>query len=155
MGIVTSIAALAVSAGGAIAGQRAGKKAQKAQAEANRLQMKANRLKNLQQKRGFLRGFRQAQANVLSTAVASGIGLGSSRTQGTLASEKSQAGLAVREFAEFDRLGEGVANAQQRSASQAFRSQTFGAVSSFASQFISFGGGETGNTPKITEMDIP
>jgi len=151
MGIVTSIAALAVSAGSAVAGLKAGKKSQKAQQAANAAQMKANRLKNLQAKRSFLRGFRQAQANVLSTSIASGIGLGSSRTQGTLSSERSQAGLATREFAEADRLGVETLNARNRSASQAFRSQAFGAVSSFASQFVSFGGGDTGGTPKITE----
>jgi hypothetical protein len=153
---VTTIGAIALGASAISTGMSlsAGKKAKKAQQRANEAQMKANRLKNLQQKRTFLRGFRQAQANVLSTSIASGIGLGSSRTQGTLASEKSQAGLAVREFQQFDQLGVETANAQQQSASQAFRSQAFGAVASFSSQFISFGGGESGGKPSFSEQAL-
>jgi hypothetical protein len=144
MGVTAGIA-LAVSAASTAASLSASGKAKKAQERANAAQMKANRLKNLQQKRQFMRGFRQAQANVLSTSIASGIGLGSSRTQGTLGSESSQQRLALREFQQFDELGVEVANQQNKAASAQFRSQAFGAVANFSSQFVSFGGGGPGD----------
>jgi predicted DsbA family dithiol-disulfide isomerase len=133
---VMSAIALGVAAVGAVAGAKQAKKATKAGKRANEAQRKANQLKNKQAKRQFLRNFRQAQASTIISSVMAGVGLESSAFQGTLASEKSQARLAVREFAEADKLGAEFTQAQNQQASAAGRAQTFGAISSFASSFV-------------------
>lgn len=141
-------AAVAISAGSAYASHRAGKKAAKAQKKANEAQRKINKLKNFQAKRQFLRNFRQAQANVLSSAIASGVGIDSSAFQGTQQSQMQQANVAVKEFKQMDEYGGEMTQAMNRQASATARAQTWGAVSSFASSFIAFpsGGGGGGGT---------
>ena len=140
MAVASAIAGigLAVSAAGTVASLRAGKKATRAQKKANESQRKINRLKNLQARRAFLRQYRQAQANVLSGAIAAGVGLESSAFQGTLQSERSQARTALGEFKQMDQLGGEMTKFMNQQSSAAGRAQTFGAVSNFASQFIAF-----------------
>lgn len=147
-----AVAALAVSAVGTVGSIIQAKKGRKKGVAANEAQKKLNRKKNAQAKRAFLRQFQQAQAASLVAGIASGVGLESSIVQGQLASQATQAATAIKEFKEFDVLGAQVGDLRQAAASAASRSQTFGQVASFASQFISFpsGGGGT-----ITETDIP
>lgn len=145
---VVSAAIAGVAAVGAYKSHKAGKKASKAQQAANEAQRKINKLKNFQAKRQFLRNFRQAQANVLTSAIAAGVGIESSAFQGTAQSQLSQRGTALADFAKMDELGgeqTAAMNAQSRATAKA---QTWGAVSSFASSFISFpsGGGGDGGT---------
>ena len=112
-------------------------KASKAQKNANSTQRDINKLKNEQQKRAFLRNFRQTQAAALMNSVASGVGLESSGVQGTLASEQTQKATNLADFREFNRLGAEVASFQNRAATKGFNSAVGGSVASFASQFIS------------------
>lgn len=145
---VLSAIAIGVAVGGTVLSLNAAKKSRNQAAAANEAQKKINRLRNAQNKRAFLRNFRQSQANVLSSAIASGIGLESSRTRGTIASEKSQRDLAVSEFAEADRLGGEVADFRTAAAGSQARAQRFSALASFATNFISFGGGSSTTTPR-------
>lgn len=142
VGIVT--AAVVVSAGSAIMSHKAGKKASRAQQEANEAQRKINQLKNKQAKRAFLRNFRQAQANLISASIASGVGLESSAVQGGVTSVRSQRDLAVKEFGQMDTLGGEMTAAMNSASRNQLRAQTWSAVSSFAQQFIAFGGGGGG-----------
>jgi len=144
MGVVTSIVAGVAAVGGKIASARAARKASKAGKAANAAQLKATRLKNEQAKRQFMRKFRQAQAANLTAGIASGVGLESSTVAGQAASFKTQAGVALSEFKQFDELGAEVSRQRGIQASKNAQSAMFGAVSSFASKFISFGGGESG-----------
>ena len=130
--------ALGVSLLGMAGSTSQARKGSKAQKAANEAQRKINKLKNKQAKREFLRNFRQTQAIALSSAIGQGVGLESSGVQGTLASEKTQAKLALNEFNEFDKLGAEAAAAQNRAASASFKSGVYGQVSSFASQFVKF-----------------
>ena len=139
MAVSTGLVALGVSALGLGSSLSSAKRAKKHDKKANKAQIAINKLKNAQVKRNFLRSFRQAQANNLSTAVASGVDVESSRTQGALSSERTQRDVGLQEFAEFDRLGGVVTNQQQRGADARFDSQVAGQVANFASQFISFG----------------
>jgi len=141
MAAITSAIALGVSAVGAVSSHRAAKKATKQGKKANEAQRKANQLKNKQAKRQFLRNFRQAQAATVISSVAAGVGLDSSAFQGTLSSEKSQARLAVNEFAQADKLGTDFMTAQNKAASASGRAQTFGQISQFALSFASFSQG--------------
>ena len=143
MAIFAIIAAVTAVASAALS-IRAGKKATKAQRVANAAQRKINRLKNKQAKRTFLRSFRQAQANVLTSSVASGAGLESSAFQATTLSEQAQVRLGIKEFKEFDRLGGEFSAAQDRASRQSFKSAAFGTVSSFAASFIGGSGGDKG-----------
>lgn len=139
--VTAAVAATAVSAASAYKSHKAGKKAAKAQKKANEAQRKINKLKNFQAKRQFLRNFRQAQANVLSSAIASGVGIESSAFVGTQESQKQQANIAVKEFARMDELGGEQTMAMNQQARATSQAQTWGAVSSFASSFISFPSG--------------
>lgn len=141
MAAITSAIALGVSAVGAVSSYSAAKKATKQGKKANEAQRKANQLKNKQAKRQFLRNFRQAQAATVISSVMAGVGLESSAFQGTLASEQSQARLAVKEFKQADQLGSEFMVAQNKAASAAGRAQTFGQISQFASSFASFSSG--------------
>ena len=129
----------AISAVSAVAGLAKGRSATKNQKRANATQRKINELKNKQAKRAFLRNFRQAQGIALSSGIGAGVELGSSRTQATLASQSSQANIAIKEFKEFNRLGAEAQTFSDRASSASFASQAFGTVSTFASQFASFG----------------
>ncbi len=104
--------------------------------KANKAQRAINRLTNRQAKRQFLRNFRQAQAATLVSSVAAGVGLESSRVQGTLSSERSQADTAVREFAEMDRLGGVVTSQRNKQVNDSFGSNIFSSVSNIAQSFI-------------------
>lgn len=137
-------AAIVVAAGSAYASHRAAKKGSRAQKRANEAQRKINKLKNAQSKRSFLRAFRQQQANVISAGVAAGVGIDSSAIQGTLNAQQGQRALAVKEFEQMDEFG-GEMTAQMNAASRySARAATWGAVSNFATSFISFGGGSGG-----------
>lgn len=136
--ITTAIAATAVAGVGAYESRKAAKKSSRAQQDANEAQRKINQLKNKQAKRQFLRNFRQAQANVLSAAIAAGVGLDSSAFQGTLQSERSQKNVALREFAQMDEFGGEMTNAMNATSRYNARAATWGAVSNFASSFIAF-----------------
>ncbi len=145
MGALTSLIASGVAT---VASHRQGKKATKASQAANEAQRKANKLRNKQAKRAFLRKFRQSQANIVVSSVAAGVGLESSAFQGSLSSEVSQRDTALREFKEADELGAEFTAQQNRATSASFRSQAFGAIGNFASQFISFAGGFGDKEPK-------
>ena len=129
MAIFAAVIAVASIAGSLIQGQ----KAKKASKKANRAQRAINRLKNAQQKRAFLRRFRQAQAAALVGATASGVDVESSLTQGTLASQQTQNIVAGAEFKEFDRLGSVQAAAFNEQANANFAGSIFRAVGAFAS----------------------
>lgn len=129
-----------IAAGVAIAGTAAsyveGRKARKASAAANAAQRESNRLRNFQARRQFLRGFRQAQGQALAGAIAAGIGIESSATQGTLASERSQRDTALREFKEFNRLGDVYTAQINRATNAQFRAGAYGSLGSFAGNFV-------------------
>lgn len=127
--------AAAALSGLSIAG---GAKATSAQKKAQRTQMEINRLKNEQQKRKFMRNFRQQMGINLSAGIASGVGLESSRIGATASSQQAQARLGLKEFQKFDRLGAEVVSQQNKAADAAFASQAFGSLASFSSNFIDF-----------------
>ncbi len=135
MAVLSTIAAVASIGGKLIAGR----KAKKAGKRANAAQRAMNKLKNKQNKRAFLRQFRQAQAAALVGGVAAGVDIESSGIQGTLASQKTQARVGVAEFAESERLGDVQAAAINKQASANFAASVFGSVASFA---MSAGGGD-------------
>jgi hypothetical protein len=137
LGIIAGI----VSGASAIAGASAARKSSKAQRRQNELQRKVNRLKNAQAKRAFLRNFRQQQAAILQSSVAMGVGLASSAVQGQVQSARSQKATAQAEFGKMRLWGEQGADAMNDISKYQGQAAMFGAVSSFASQFISFGGG--------------
>jgi hypothetical protein len=141
MGVITSIVAGVAAVGSAIGSARSAKKGVKAGKAANAAQLKATRLKNEQAKRSFMRKFRQAQAANLTAGIAAGVGLESSTIQGGAASLRTQAADALAEFKVFDELGVEVSSQRQKQSDATARAAAFGAVSSFASKFISFGGG--------------
>ena len=113
-----------------------GRKAAKGQERSNEAIRKANVLKNKQSKRQFLKNFRQAQANVYSQAIAAGVGLDSSAFQGTRSSQSAQAGTAIREFREFDKLGAEQTSGMNQAALGQFQAGAWGQVSSFLQGFI-------------------
>ena len=143
LGIVSAV----ISAASAIKSAQEGRKAAKAQRGANEAQRKINRLRNKQAKRQFLQNFRQAQAAAIVGAVGAGVSVESSGAQGMLASQQTQARVSTNEFNIMDQLGETMAAYQNAYSKRAANAQTWGAVSSFASQFISFGSGGGGGTP--------
>lgn len=126
--VATAIAAVAV-VGSAVAGR----KAKKASQRANAAQRKINKLKNAQAKRAFLRNFRQQQAAALVGAVAGGVDIASSGVQGTLASQATQASVGRTEFKQFDVLGGIQTDAFNAQANANFVGSVFGAVGAFAS----------------------
>ena len=138
MAVVASVAT-AVTAVGAGLQYNAAKKATRQGKKANKAQRAINRLKNKQNKRQFLRSFRQAQASTLVAGVAAGVGLESSQFQGTLGSQRMQAEQAVEEFAESERLGTTQMVALNKQSSAQGRAAGFGSVANIASSFISFG----------------
>lgn len=137
-------AAVVVTAAGTYMSHKNAKKGSKAQARANEAQRKINKLKNAQSKRSFLRAFRQQQADVISAAVAAGVGIDSSAVSGTRQSMEMQRRLAVKEFGKMDELGGEQTAAMNQASKYSYRAQTWGQVASFASSFISFGGGGGG-----------
>ncbi len=137
---VISALALGVAAIGTASSLSAASKARKKGRQANAAQKKLNRKRNAIKKRAFLRQFQQAQAARLAEGISSGVGLESSTTQGALASQATQAATQIKEFKEFDALGAEVAGARQGAADAQSQSGSFGAVASFASSFIAFGG---------------
>ena len=141
MGVFTGIA-LGLSAVGLGTSIVQGRKASKASAAGARVQAEGNRLRNEQARRAFLRKFRQSQADTLTMSVASGVGLGSSRTQGTLGSERSQAATAVREFEKADELGTEFIGYQNKASLANFQAGVGSTVANFASQFVTFGDDE-------------
>ena len=147
MGVVTSIVAAGVALAGAAGSAEASKRATSHQKKANKAQRQINRLKNAQSKRQFLRDFRAAQANVVSGAVAAGVDVESSATQGTLGSQLTQTEVALEEFKIEDALGGVITNQTNRAVNATAQSNTFAAVSSFASNFIAFPAAGSG-TPK-------
>jgi hypothetical protein len=147
MGVVTSIIAGTAAVAGTAKSIIDAKKAKKAGKAANAAQVKANRLKNAQAKRAFLRSFQQAQAAALVSAISSGVGIESSVSQAGLSSLASQKATQIAEFKEFDKLGVAVASNRQAAAGFQASSATFGQVASFASKFVSFGGGGPKPTP--------
>ena len=132
-----------------------GKKASKAQKQSNEAQRRINELRNKQNKRAFLRQFRQAQADALQSAVAAGVGLESSAFQGTRASQATQAETAVKEFKRMDELGAEQTAALNRASNAQFRSQVGSAVASFASQFVGWKPGGTTEVGSVTASKLP
>ena len=128
-------AALAVSALGAASSAYSGRKARKAQKRANNAQRKVNRLRNFQAKRSFLRQVRQVQADNLSASIAAGIGLESSRTQGTRSSTEAQMRGSVTEFNVMDKLGDYQTAQLNRASRYQFQSGVYGQISNFALNF--------------------
>lgn len=141
-------AALAVV--GAIGSARSAKKARKAQEQQNRLQRELNKLKNKQTKRSYMRAFRAQQASAVAAAVASGIGLESSALQGTLASQRRQAGTYADEFLTMDRLGGEITSAMNAQSKYNFQSQIWGQASQIGMQFASF----TPKSPTTGDKDV-
>jgi hypothetical protein len=126
----------------ALASARSAKKGSKAQQRGNEAQREINKLKNKQSKRAFMRKFRQAQAMALQQSIARGIGLESSVTQGTRSSQLTQGLVGVTEFNKMGELGGQVTDSMNAMSKYQAQAQTWGAVSSFASQFIAFGSGK-------------
>ena len=139
------LAALAVSAIGVASSAYSGRKGRKAQSRANEAQRRINRFRNLQAKRSFLRNVRQAQAENLTASIAAGVGLESSRTQGTRSSQEAQARLSATEFNRMDELGGEMAAQLSRAGRYQFQAGVYGQLSNFARSFISFD--STGSTP--------
>ena len=131
------ITALVVTGVSAAASAQQGRKAKKAQKRANNAQRKINRLKNFQAKRAFLRQVRQAQAANLTQGVAAGIGLESSRVQGTQSSQEAQRISSGTEFAKMDELGDRQTAALNKAAQYQYNAGLYSTVSNFASQFAS------------------
>lgn len=140
LGIVSAI----VSVASAAKGISDGRKAAKAQRGSNEAQRRINKLRNKQAKRQFLQNFRQAQAAAVVGAVGRGVGIGSSGTQGTLASQQTQARVSTNEFNVMDELGGQMTAYQNAYSKYSASAATWGAVSNFASQFISFGAKPSG-----------
>jgi hypothetical protein len=137
--MTVGISAMVVSGLTAVASGVAAKKAAKNQKRANATQAEINRLQNEQAKRSFIRNYRQQQAANINASIAAGIGLESSRTQGTRSSLESQRITAQVEFKEADRLGTQKIGQLNKAATNQFQSQAWGAASSFASSFVNFG----------------
>lgn len=141
MAVMTAIA-LGVAVAGAAASGAQAKKGVAAQKKGNKARRKAVQLQNMQAKREFLRKFRQAQANTLTSAIAAGVGFESSAIQGTLGSEQSQRTTALQEFSRSNQLGEQALRADNQAGSSASRAGTFGQISGFAMQFAGGGFGK-------------
>jgi hypothetical protein len=154
-GFLPQFAALAFSAVTTAVGIKKGRDAAKAQRRANDTQRAINRLQNKQNKRQFLRQYRQAQANALQAAVAANVGLESSAFQGMLQSRQAQAGTAVREFNEMDRLGGIQASAMDAQSKAQFQAGVAGAVGSFARSFIAFPAQGSTTPPKTPAPTTP
>ena len=132
------ITALVVTGVSAAASAHQGRKAKKAQKRANDAQRKINRLKNFQAKRAFLRQVRQAQAANLQEGIAAGVGLESSRVQGTQSSQEAQTRSSVTEFGVMDKLGTAQTSALNKAAQYQYNAGLFSTVSNFALQFAKF-----------------
>ena len=127
-----------------------GRKAKKAQKRANDAQRKINRLKNFQAKRAFLRQVRQAQAANLTQGVAAGVGLESSRVQGTQSSQEAQMRSSVTEFGVMDKLGGEQTSALNKAAQRQYNAGLYSTASNFAMSFASF---SAKPEAPITEID--
>ena len=119
-----------------LAGLRQEKKAGKAEKRANQAQREINRIRNRQNQRQFLREFRQAQAAALVDATAAGVDVESSRVQGTIASQRSQAQTAGFEFREMDRLGGEVTRFRNEVTTRRARASAFSTIADIGSSFI-------------------
>jgi hypothetical protein len=135
MSIIAAVIA-GVSALGSISSARKGSKAAQ---RGNDAQREINKLKNKQNKRAYMRKFRQAQAMALQQGIARGIGLESSLVQGTRSSQTQQAMVGVDEFLKMDELGARITQSMNDQSKFQSQSQTFGAISNFAQSFIAFG----------------
>lgn len=90
------------------------------------------RIKNKQEKRRFLRNFRQSQAASLLTGVASGVDPRSSRGRGTTASQATQAEVALFESEQQERLGVLAQDLGNKAASTTQTAGLFSTVAGFA-----------------------
>jgi len=90
------------------------------------------RIKNKQEKRKFLRNFRQAQAAAQLTGVASGVDPRSSRGRGTTASQATQAEVALFESEQQERLGVVAQDLGNKAASATQAAGLFSAGAGFA-----------------------
>lgn len=134
----------------AVASFSAARKGRKAQERANESQRRINRLRNMQAQRGFLRGFRQQYADVITAGLAQGVGLGSSTLQGVRSSLISQRDTSLGEFEKMDDLGaEMTAQLGQASKYQGLSSM-YSTIGSVASSFIAAGAPKQGSDPKPT-----
>lgn len=113
-----------------------GRKSSKAQEAANEAQRDINRLRNKQNKRAFMRQFRQAQAAAIQGAVTAGIGIESSAVQGTLSSQAKQALLADHEFKWMDVYGAEMSSQLSKASNYQFQAGVANLVGNFASSFI-------------------
>ena len=141
--MTAAITALVVAGASTAASVISTRKASKAQRRSNEAQRRINRLKNFQAKRQFLRNFRQAQAQTLVSAIASGVGIESSRTQGTLSGQGSQARSATSEFNFMDELGGEMTSAMNAQSKYQMQSGIYGQIGSFALSFASMAAGPT------------
>lgn len=96
------------------------------------------KIKNKQERRRFLRTFRQQQAAAILTGVASGADPASSRGRGTAASQATQAEVAIFESEQQERLG---AVASELGAKASSGTQTAGLLST-GSAFAASSGGQ-------------
>jgi hypothetical protein len=106
------IAAAALAVGSAAAGAIGGSSKRKAA----RAREQINVITRIQQRRAFLNKFRQAQASVLVSGVASGAGIESSAVRGQQASNITQRGVALTENIEQEELQKTAAKASERAA---------------------------------------
>ena len=139
MGVVTSIVSAAVAAGSTAKSIHEARKGQKAGKRANEIQKELNRRRNLQQKRAMIKQVRQQQAQILTGAVAAGVGLESSLTQGAKAGTQSALLTQISEFADFDAMGSQIADYRQYAANRAAKSAMFGQIANTAMSFVNFG----------------
>jgi len=128
------IAAAALAVGSAAAGAIGGSKKRKAA----RARAQIGRITRVQQRRAFLNKFRQAQAAVLVTGVASGAGIESSAVRGQQASNITQRAVALTENIEQEKLQEIAGKKEEEAGKFALASDV---LSTGASLFASAGAG--------------
>lgn len=122
----------AASAAFAVFGIGSSIKAGKRQRQAGRLSAKLAGIRNKVRIRNFLRNFRAAQATVVAAAGATPGGLDSSRTQGALTSQRSQAFTETASAAEQATLQAQIL----RKGAQAGQLQLQAGISSVVGDFI-------------------
>jgi hypothetical protein len=106
--------------------------ARKKRKRAARLQQQIQAISSRQRRRAFIRRFREAQAAALVSGVASGAGLESSAVAGTIASQRTQRGVAEGEFIDQSRLSAAAGSSLQRAGNLEFAAGAFDVGASFA-----------------------
>ena len=115
-------------------------KARKANKKARQLMAQVRKIQNYQQKRAFINSFYQAQGNALAAGSLTGADLGSSLTQGAIASQTTQFNVGLTEFNRQERLN-------KEADYQLGKASKYSGISSafqLASQFV--------NTPGVSDF---